>query len=77
MESIHLSDRAVIALEGPEARPFLQGLGDRLAGRVIEEDVRFHPDARACGAYVAEKRLDQRRRFDKDGQFLLGHDHRG
>jgi folate-binding protein YgfZ len=26
MESIHLSDRAVIALEGPEARPFLQGL---------------------------------------------------
>ena len=26
MESIHLSDRAVIALEGPEARGFLQGL---------------------------------------------------
>ncbi len=26
MESVHLSDRAVIALEGPEARPFLQGL---------------------------------------------------
>jgi folate-binding protein YgfZ len=26
MESIHLSDRAVIALEGPEARAFLQGL---------------------------------------------------
>ena len=26
MESIHLSDRAVIALEGPEARPFLQSL---------------------------------------------------
>jgi folate-binding protein YgfZ len=26
MESTHLSDRAVIALEGPEARPFLQGL---------------------------------------------------
>ena len=26
MESVHLSDRAVIALEGPEARAFLQGL---------------------------------------------------
>ena len=26
MESVHLSDRAVIALEGPEARDFLQGL---------------------------------------------------
>src|SRR6201995_613309 len=26
MESAHLSDRAVIALEGPEARPFLQNL---------------------------------------------------
>jgi tRNA-modifying protein YgfZ len=26
MESVHLSDRAVIALEGPEARPFLQNL---------------------------------------------------
>jgi folate-binding protein YgfZ len=26
MESVHLSDRAVIALEGPEARVFLQGL---------------------------------------------------
>src|ERR1700689_1613370 len=26
MESVHLSDRAVLALEGPEARPFLQGL---------------------------------------------------
>jgi tRNA-modifying protein YgfZ len=26
MENIHLSDRAVIALEGPEARSFLQGL---------------------------------------------------
>ena len=26
MESVHLSDRAIIALEGPEARPFLQGL---------------------------------------------------
>jgi hypothetical protein len=26
MESVHLSDRAVIALEGPEARPFLQSL---------------------------------------------------
>ena len=26
MESVHLSDRAVVALEGPEARPFLQGL---------------------------------------------------
>ena len=26
MESAHLEDRAVIALEGPEARPFLQGL---------------------------------------------------
>jgi folate-binding protein YgfZ len=26
MESVHLSDRAVIALEGPEARGFLQGL---------------------------------------------------
>src|SRR4051812_22385707 len=26
MESVHLSDRAVIALEGPQARDFLQGL---------------------------------------------------
>ena len=26
MESVHLSDRAIIALEGPEARDFLQGL---------------------------------------------------
>jgi len=26
MEPVHLSDRAVIALEGPEARPFLQNL---------------------------------------------------
>jgi folate-binding protein YgfZ len=26
MEPVHLSDRAVIALEGPEARPFLQSL---------------------------------------------------
>ncbi len=26
MEPVHLSDRAVIALEGPEARDFLQGL---------------------------------------------------
>lgn len=26
METVHLSDRAVIALEGPEARDFLQGL---------------------------------------------------
>src|ERR1700755_980938 len=26
MESVHLSDRAVIALEGPEARGFLHGL---------------------------------------------------
>ena len=26
MESVHLEDRAVVALTGPEARPFLQGL---------------------------------------------------
>ena len=26
MEPAHLDDRAVIALSGPEARPFLQGL---------------------------------------------------
>jgi folate-binding protein YgfZ len=34
MEPVHLSDRAVIALEGPEARAFLQGLVTNDLGRL-------------------------------------------